>query len=325
MGTRTGGCEMNEIEAARGGAVLVGLSGRGIIEISGEDRVSFLHSQTTNDVKRLKPGEGCYAAMLTPKGRIIADMTVLCLPDRILLDCEDEAAGTIAATLEKYHITEDVRIEDVSGRTAHWGVVGPGAGAILRSAGLGDCSGLPEWGIADASLGGTPVRVFRRSLTGLPEFDILCSAEDGEKVGSALLMAGPMRVGPEVIEMLRIANGIPRFGRELTEEHFPAEAGIVEKAVSFTKGCYTGQETTARIRTYGGVKRFLVRLKMTEGDAPSLGESIQQDGVEVGSVTSAARLPSGEVVALGYIRKEASQPGTNLQLASGARAVVTAG
>lgn len=316
---------MNEIEAARGGAVLVDLSGRGRIELTGEDRVSFLHSQTTNDIKRLMPGEGCYAAILTPKGRIVADMTVLCLPDRLLLDCENQAAGRIADTLEKYHIMEDVRIEDLSGRTAHWGVVGPGAGAIMRSAGLGTLAGLPEWGIADATVGGVPVRVFRRSLTGLPEFDILCPAEMKETVGAILTNAGPMLIGPEAVEALRISNGIPRYGRELTEEHFPAEAGIVEKAVSFAKGCYTGQETTARIRTYGGVKRFLVRLKATEGDAPSPGESIQQDGVEVGTVTSAVRLPSGEISALGYVRKEASQSGTKLQLASGARAVVAAG
>ncbi len=316
---------MNEIDAAIGGAVFVDLSGRGLIEISGEDRAPFLHGQTTNDIKRLKPGEGCYAAVLTAKGRIVADMTVLCLSDRLFLDCDGDASGTITATLEKYHIMEDVRIEDVSGRTALWGVVGPGAGAILRSAGLENLAGLPDWGIADASLGGIPVRVFRRSLTGLPEFDVLCPAEMKEAVGSLLMKAGPMRVGPEAIETLRIANGIPRFGRELTDEHFPAEAGIVEKAVSFTKGCYTGQETTARIRTYGGVKRFLVRLEVAEGDAPQPGEILSYDGTEVGAVTSAARLPSGNAVGLAYVRKEASQPGTKLQLASGARAVVTAG
>ncbi|MBI1865915.1 MAG: folate-binding protein YgfZ [Nitrospirae bacterium] len=319
------GCTINEIDAARGGAVLVDLSGRGLIEISGEDRAPFLHGQTTNDIKRLKPGEGCYAAILTPKGRIVADMTVLCCSDRLLLDCDGDASGTITATLEKYHIMEDVRIEDVSGRTAHWGVIGPGAGVILRSAGLGDFSGLAEWGIAETNLGGVPVRVFRRSLTGLPEFDVLCPAEMKEAVGSLLMKAGPMVVGAEAIETLRIMNGVPRFGHELTDEHFPAEAGIVEKAVSFTKGCYTGQETTARIRTYGGVKRFLVRLAVAEGDAPQPGEALLHDGTEVGAVTSAARLPAGDAVALAYVRKEASQPGTKLQLPSGARAVVTAG
>src|SRR4030067_686637 len=129
---KSGGCTLSDIEAAIGGAVLADLSGRGRIEISGGDRVSFLHGQTTNDIKRLKPGEGCYAAVLTPKGRIVADMTVLCLSDRLLLDCDGDASGTITATLEKYHIMEDVRIEDVSGRTALWGVVGPGAGEVLR-------------------------------------------------------------------------------------------------------------------------------------------------------------------------------------------------
>jgi folate-binding protein YgfZ len=283
----------------------------------------------TNDVKKLVPGQGCAAAFLTPKGKMLADCVVLCEEERIEIDCEPELAGKIDDLLRKYLVFNEVQIgnETASHSVLHLTGVSPRAAVEdflrrgIRLEGPGENLSLPQQvhghaAVPGAAAGGA-IRVVRENRTGVPGFDVRLPSSLSKEISSSLLAAGARQASGEEMEARRIAAGIPRWGFELTEAVLPDEAGLRERGfISENKGCYVGQETVARIKTYGHVNRRLVLLSVSGGN-PKTGEKIFLEGEEIGAVTSATTGEApGEAVALAYVKRERSALGTALTVSS---------
>jgi folate-binding protein YgfZ len=295
-----------------------GLTGHGAVILTGKDRASFLHGLVTNDVKKLTPGLGCAAAFLTPKGKLLADCVVLCEQDRLEIDCDPELAKKIEDLLQKYLVFNEVQIENHTSGTAVFhlqlSTAGDAVEELLRKVvGVGPAGAWPD--TPHAHVTGASVRVVRENRTGVPGYDVRCPSSLSEETRKAFLSAGARQASDAEMESRRIAAGIPRWGFELTEAVLPDEAGLRERGfISESKGCYIGQETVARIKTYGHVNRTLVRLQV-DGDAPAIGTELLFEGERVGAVTSAAREAGSErATALGYVKRERAAPGTALLL-----------
>jgi folate-binding protein YgfZ len=292
------------------------LTGRGAIILTGKDRATFLHGLVTNDVKKLAPGSGCAAAFLTPKGKLLADCVVLCEEDRLEIDCEPELAKKIEDLLRKYLVFNEVQIENDTSETAVFHLQHSAAGdtveEFLRKAiELGQAGALPD--TPHAHVTGASVRIVRENRTGVPGYDVRCPSSLSEGIRKALLSAGVRQASDAEMESRRIAGGIPRWGFELTEAVLPDEAGLRERGfISENKGCYVGQETVARIKTYGHVNRSLVRLSVS-GGVPVQGNEIFFEGEKSGVLTSAAPGESkGESVALAYVKRAHAIPDARL-------------
>ena len=301
-----------------GNSLLFDLDARGAIALTGRDRASFLHGLVTNDIRRLTPGTGCAAAFLTPKGKMLADCVVLCEEDRLELDCEGELASKIEDLLRKYLVFNDVTIVNATAANAVFHLAGKAGGEdrreeedLLRTViMLGDDFALPREPHAHC---GHPVRVVRENRTGVPGYDVRCPSSLSEEIRKAFLSVGARIDSLDGLEALRIAAGIPRWGFELTEAVLPDEAGLRERGfISENKGCYVGQETVARIKTYGHVNRRLVLLSVS-GGVPARENEISFEGEMSGAVTSATPGEApGEAVALAYVKRAHAIPGARL-------------
>jgi folate-binding protein YgfZ len=279
---------------------LLDRSGRGKLVVSGPDAAEYLQGQLTNDVEALAPGEGCYAALLDRKGHMQGDMRVLRLAaEEIWLDTEAEALEAVRRHLETYKIGRQVEVEDVTAERAIASAIGP------RSVEVAGTAVLPEHASEATVVGGVDCLA-----VGTTEgIDLIAAAADAGRLRAALLAAGAAEVSAEAAEVLRIEAGRPRFGAEMSAETMPAEAGIVERAVNFEKGCYIGQEPVARLHYKGRPNRRLRGLELSAparpGDALRLGEK------EVGRIGSACVSPARGPIALAIVRREA-EPGAEL-------------
>lgn len=314
-----------EYQALTREAALIDLSFRSRLCLLGADREKFLHGQVTNEVLRLKPGEGMYAALVTAKGKLETDLLVYKLAEELLLDFEAGLTQKVTDRLSKYIIAEDVQIVDVAPLYGLLTVQGPRASELLRATSL--VPSLPETRLSwtKASASGGELYVTQNSRFGPLGYDLFVPNDDlrgvAEKLATSVTLAGT-----DACEIARIENGIPRFGIDMNETNLAPEA-LQEQAISYAKGCYIGQEVIARIRTYGQVAKALRLLKLPSDlqELPARGEKLFKNGKEVGYITSATLSPKhGGKVALGYVRKEANSPGESLQLGSadGALAVV---
>lgn len=284
-----------QYRALREEAGFVERSERAKLLVSGPDAFEYLQGQVTNDVEALAPGEGCYSALLDRKGRMQGELRVLRLGDeRAWLDTEREATPAIARHLQMYAIGRQVEIADVSGEHALVSVIGPGAGEL---SGTGPLS--PEHAHRELELGGARCRAVATDLG----IDLIVPTGNAEAVRSELREAGAVEVSEAAAEILRVESGRPRFGAEMTRSTIPAEAGINERAVSFTKGCYIGQETVARLHYKGRPNRHLRGLRLEA--AVSAGDPIQLGEREVGSVGTACVSPALGPIALAIVRREA--------------------
>jgi folate-binding protein YgfZ len=290
------------------------LTGRGAIILTGKDRASFLHGLVTNDVKKLAPGSGCAAAFLTPKGKLLADCVLLCENDRVEIDCDPELAKKIEDLLRKYLVFNEVQIENHTSETAVFhlqlSTAGDAVEELLRKVmGLGPAGALPD--TRHGHVTGASVRVVRENRTGVPGYDVRCPLNLSEEIRKAFLSAGARQASDAEMESRRIAAGIPRWGFELTEAVLPDEAGLRERGfISESKGCYIGQETVARIKTYGHVNRTLVRLSVS-GGVPAPESEVFFEGEKSGAVTSATPGESkGQSVALAYVKRAHAIPGS---------------
>ncbi|KAA0252152.1 MAG: aminomethyl transferase family protein [Acidobacteria bacterium] len=307
------------LQPLRQGAALFDLSGRVTLFLEGAEAAGFLQGLVTNDVLRLGPGEGCDALFLTPKGKLRATATVLRLPQGLLLDTPPELRSRLPEILRDYlPFHPGVRLSDETGATVVLHLAGPRAGDVAAAAGAPDLPRSPA-GHAEAALGGDAVRVVRADRTGEPGWDVRCGPTSFAAVLSRLETHGAVTLPPEALDAARVEAGLPWWGRELGEDVLPDEAGLTRTAVSYTKGCYVGQETVARLRTYGHVNRRLVGLLLDSGASAAPGDEVRAPEGRVGSVTSAtlsARL--GRSVALAYVRREHAGPGTRLAVAGAA-------
>jgi folate-binding protein YgfZ len=315
--------------AARTNGAIIDRSDRGGIVVSGNDRRSYLHGLLTNDVEALHAGQGCYAAYLTPQGRMIADLWVYELGDVILLSIARDVKDTVLTKLEQFIFTEDVQLRDVSDTFVSMAIVGPRAASVLAAA-IGAASpdafsALPEHGNLRTDFRGHPAIVLRVTDTGEPGFEVVTEASLRNELLAALLAAGAAEVDSGVADALRIEAGIPKFHRDMDEDTIPLEAGIESRAISLTKGCYVGQEVIIRVlhRGHGRVARKLVGLTL-EGDAvPLPGALVHVEARDIGKVTSSTLSQALQrSIALAYVHRDFVEPGTRVTV-DGVPATVT--
>ncbi|HKY19671.1 MAG TPA: glycine cleavage T C-terminal barrel domain-containing protein [Vicinamibacterales bacterium] len=305
--------------------LLVDRSAQGKIVLTGSDRASFLHGLLTNDITRLVPGTGTYAAYLTPQGRMISDMRVIETGDSLLLDVEASVVGQLAERLEKLIFSEDVAVLNATASLAEFGIHGASADDVIQRVAGHDVSALVhQYDNARVTIAASDATVVRDDSLGLLGFDIYVPSSHADRVRAAFLAAGASEAEEGTAEALRIEAGRPRFGVDMGTETIPLEAGIEDRAISFTKGCYVGQEVIIRVmhRGHGRVARRLVRLILAGGAVPSRGDKIFAGDQPVGDVTSAAVSPrTAAPIAMGYVHRDHAAPGTELSIGS-SKAVV---
>jgi tRNA-modifying protein YgfZ len=284
---------------------------RALVTVTGPDAAEYLQGQLTNDVEALAPGEGQYAALLDRKGHMQADMRVLRpTQEEILVETETTTLPVVLKHLTMYSIGRDVNVADASEKRAVLSLIGP------RSAEVAGSPPLPEDACEAVTVAGSEALAVG-ARTGI---DLICATADAGRLTTALRDAGAAEVSPQAVELLRIEAGVPRFGAEMGTETMPAEAGIVERAVSFTKGCYIGQETVARLHYKGKPNRHLRGLRLSAAAEP--GAPLRLGEKEVGRLGGSAVSPALGPIGLAILRREA-EPGAELSVGEdGAKAVV---
>jgi len=315
-----------ECRAVRTGTGVLDRTDRAYLTAAGPDARRYLHAMVTNEVKGLEPGQGRYSLQLNAQGQILADLYVLAMEDHLLLETDWALKEKLRAVLEKYIIADDVELGDRSEQLAALAVEGPHAAELLRTAGAG---ALPDAELNHGwvKLGDAPVLVVRLSETGEEGFRLIFAVEYAQNLWDALMAAQasvPWKpIGHAAFELLRTEAGLPRYGAELDERTLPPEAGLEARAISYTKGCYLGQEIVERIRSRGHVNRKLAGLALATGALPSHGTKLTKDGKEAGFLTTAIDSPTlGRRIGLGYLRREHLAPGTQLEVEGGGSAEV---
>jgi folate-binding protein YgfZ len=313
--------------ALQNGAGLIERTGVGRILLTGADRRSYLQGLLTNDVAALTPGTGCYAAMLTAQGRMMTDMRVLELGDGVLLDVPLAVASAIRDHLDRFIFSEDVQVEDVTATRLAIGIYGPQALATLVAAGTEGGAPPALFHSTRVRIGGADAILVRSDEFGVPGYELLLDGADRERVSAALIAAGAVRVSDADAETARIERGRPRFGLDMTEDTIPLEAGLEDRAISRSKGCYVGQEVIVRVqdRGHGRVAKRLVGLTFdASAAAPGIGARIAAGDREVGRVTSATWSPAlARPIAIGYVHRDFVEPGSHVTV-DGAEAAVAA-
>jgi folate-binding protein YgfZ len=317
-------------------------SSRGRIRVAGADRRAYLQGLLTNDIEALTSGTGCYSAYLTPQGRMIADMRLFELGDALLVDLETAVTETVRSRWEQFIFSEDVTIELLSASTVQIGVYGPRAADVIEAAFIasripGESSldaatlnGLEMYSNRRADFHGAPALVLRSDDIGVEGFDIIVEMKGEDRKGDlveSLTRAGAIAVSGEAAEICRVEAGRPRFGTDMDDDTIPLEAGIENRAISLTKGCYVGQEIIIRVlhRGHGRVARKLVGFLFDPAAAvPGRGAKVLSGDREIGSVTSAVTSPPlGRPIALGYVHRDFVEAGTPVTV-SGSSATVSA-
>ncbi len=279
---------------------------RTALSVNGPDAAEYLQGQLTNDTEALEPGRGCYAALLDRKGHLTSDLRVLRLEGGdFFCDLEPAAAETVLKHLRTYSIGREVEIADATDEWAVISVIGPRAADLSGFEGIGPehSQRFRQWDGIDVLGVATDAGV-----------DLIVKAEDAESIEAALETVGAVRVGDEAAEIIRIESGRPRFALDMGAEHMPAEAGIVERAVNFEKGCYIGQEPVARLHYRGKPNRTLRGLRLSA--AAAHGEPLLLGEKEVGAIGTACLSPAHGPIALAIVRREA-EVGENLAVGDG--------
>ena len=309
-----------EYQAVRQAVGVMDLSHRSLIRMTGSHRQRFLQAMVSNNTENLEPGQGCYATFLTNRGKLVADFVVYADTDCYWLDLEPGLAQALINALDFFIIADDVTLTDA---TAQWGLLslqGPDADELLTLACGQEIPFLPRFSHTMCRLAGHDVRLIARSHTGEEGYQLLAPMAALPALWEALWAHRHTcelhAVGLDALEILRIETGIPLFGRDMTEDTIPVEANLTD-AISYTKGCYVGQEVIARLDARGHVNRRLMGLRL-EGDVlPQAGDVIVSPEREVGWVTSATFSPAlQQPIAMGYIRREVYEPGTALTVQS---------
>lgn len=301
-----------------GGAGLIDLSSRGRIEVSGSEAVQFLNGLITNDVKTLEEKRWMRAAFPNVQGRLLAETRVLRLEDgRFLFDTESNTHERVLKTLERFTLAGDFRVKDLSNDTALISLQGAGASRVFRSMFGEEASGLGRGLVGDANWSDRTLNFIRASHTAEDGFDLFVDAADAVSLWEALLDSGARPVGHDALDILRIEGGVPRYGIDMDETNVVLEA-VADEAVSFTKGCYVGQEIIARIHWRGHVAKKLTGLVFDERCETKRDDKVRTtDGKEIGRVTSTAFSPRlNRSIALAYVKYDYLTPETPVRVVS---------
>lgn len=302
-----------------GGAGLIDFSSRGRIEVSGSEAVQFLNGLITNDVKALATGAWMRAAFPNVQGRLIGEARVLRLAnDRFIFDTESQSRERVLKTLERFTLAGDFHVTDLQDALALMSVQGSRAEAIMAAT-LGPVAARIERGhVYTGQWKSKPLYLIRDSATAEDGFDLFVGSAEAVSLWDALAASGARAVGSDALEVLRIEAGIARYGVDMDETNVVLEA-VPDEAVSFTKGCYIGQEIIARIHWRGHVAKKLCGLVFDEGGEARRDDKIRSvDGKEIGRLTSVAFSPRlNRIVALAYVKYDYLTPGTEVRLHSG--------
>lgn len=303
-----------EYAALRAGCGIYDLAWRRYFLIAGRDRVRWLNGMVSNNVRDLAPGHGVYAFVLTPQGHIVGDLYAHNRGDDFAMAIEAAQAEKLYSHLKRFIIMDQVEFKPAEDWAAI-AVQGPKAEESLRAAGV-EISALEPLQLTRVRCGAIEATLVRGDHPLSPNYELWSTPEQAAAFWDALVKAGATPVGAEAVELARIAAGVPRFGQDIRERDLPQETGQM-RALSFTKGCYIGQEIVERIRARGSLHRGLAGFRIVEGPLPVPGSKVEAGGKEVGEITSAAVLPTNKEeipVALGYMRKEAGAAGAMVEV-----------
>lgn len=307
-----------EYQAAQENAVFFDLCSRSKVALSGRDAITFLQNLCTNDIKELQPGFGCETFLTTAKARIVAHGFVSRLQhdneDVLMMDCAPGLADKVLHHLDYYLVSEQVVLENRTQDVALVHVCGPQTKSMLDKALNAPLPDLDPLQHAELPLGNTaPCRVRRNDYLGLAGYDLFFSHESVQSLWESLNQAGVMPAGMQVHEILRIEAGFPAQGKEIDEERLAMETGRTKQAISFTKGCYLGQETIVMARDRGHVNRTLMGLRIA-GEEPVHPGRILHEDKEVGRITSATWSPRFGSIALAYMQRACQKPETEVEV-----------
>ncbi|HKH70727.1 MAG TPA: glycine cleavage T C-terminal barrel domain-containing protein [Vicinamibacterales bacterium] len=303
----------------REAAAIGAIAPRQQIAVAGPDRATYLQGLLTNDIPALSAGTGCYSAWLTPQGRMLTDMHVLESGGLILLDLPVETADATRERLEQFIFTENVQVASLAGKLSGVWVHGPQAPAVVGRV-LSDAPSLAAWRDYQhepLQFRGQPISVARIDQLGVPGFCLYLEPSHEGDLITALIEAGAHDVSADAIDAARIEAGYPVFGVDMTDDTIPLEAGIEDRAISMSKGCYVGQEVIIRVlhRGQGRVARKLVTLRI-DGPVPRRGTRLFAADRDVGFVTSAAASPRLGTIAMAYVHRDFVTPGTSIEAAA---------
>jgi folate-binding protein YgfZ len=303
---------VEEYWAIRKHAGLADLSHLGLVQVTGKDRSPFLNGLLTNEVLKLNEGSGIRSALLNTKARVLADLYLYSRSDDLLIDTGDVPGARVKETLDRFIITEDVQVKDVTTELVHLTLQGQQAADNIRE--LFGTTFADMKSLQHRMLG--PTMVVSRDRTGQSGYDMMIPNVEAEAVWQGLLLKGVTPVGLNALEILRLEAGYPRYGVDVDENIIILEAGYKD-AISFNKGCYLGQEVVARATHIGRVNKNLVQFRTESDHAPDPKTKFLASGKDVGYVTSAAFSPGLKtVVGLGYALRDFAKEGTRLVIES---------
>lgn len=296
---------MSGYEALHGSAAWLDVSSRGRLRATGEDRLRLLHAIASNAVEGLEPGQGTYAFFLDAQGHIQADSHLFIAEDHVLIDCEPQARQPLCDHINNYIIMDDVELADVSESTAAIAIEGPRSEDIARQA-LGEALPASE-PYAHRESGG--ILAARMTISGQPGLCVICPAAQKEDLIKKLEAAGAQAASEQDVRVVRVENRRPRFGEDYSSSNIPHETGLLQ-AVSFSKGCYLGQEIVERVRARGQVNKLLAGLEIDIRQPPEAGTPVEHAGKEVGRLTSPVFSPrQAKALAFAVLRREAASEG----------------
>ena len=293
------------------------------IEISGADRLTFLHNYCTADIKRLQPGRGTEAFITSVKGKVLGHGFVYCGEESLVFETVEGQAEKLLAHLDRYTLADDVELKDVSDGWVFHFVGGPKAASILQDV-TGDTVPENQFAFTTSFVGDVECAYARGGAISPAGFTMCCGEDDREEFAARLADAGFVAAPPETLKVLRVEGGMPFFAVDITEDNLPQEANRNDQAISFTKGCYLGQETVARLDALGHVNKLLVGVKFNGEAVPQAGLELTVGEKAVGKVTSAVYSPAlKSPLAMAYVRTDDSEKGTMLSSSVGDAEVVS--
>jgi aminomethyltransferase len=309
---------LNEYEAVRNFAGLFNFNSFAKISIKGKDRIKFLQGLTTNDITTLSDGTGLYTILPTIKGKIASEAMVYAFPAHFLLILPPDLREKTLQILNKFKIGSDVQIEDLTEFFFLLSIQGPQSEKILVNWLQNPLPELQPFHFISLLIEGATLQIIRNGWSGEKGFDLLIPSSRGEEIWTRLLEKGKSNglipAGKETFETIRIEAGIPQYGVELSEEVLPQEAGLEKMAISYTKGCYIGQETIARLHYLGHTNRSLVGLLLDQ-NIPEKNDTIISGDKKIGLITSTTYSPSlKRIISLGFLQRQYVQPGTAVEI-----------
>jgi folate-binding protein YgfZ len=304
-----------EYRAARESVALFDTNWHAAITLAGPDRVRYLNAIVTNNIQTLSEGSGTVALLLNPQGHILAELEVYALKEKLLVCTHASVRERTMQTLDKFIIMDDVELEDVTDKLGSIAIEGPKAGAIFsQSTGLA-IEGFSEMTFADVTIDAVPCHLIRHSHFGLPGAEIAAPREKLQVIWQNLRTAAHAQhgtpIGMKALNALRLEAGIPWFPIDFNDTVIPHEAALEDTHISFSKGCYTGQEIVERVRSRGHVNRRRMQVKFSTPDPPASGTKLRANGADIGYVTSSAFSPAaGTAIGMAYVRREHNSPGS---------------